>query len=94
MGLSIVPTVYIETSALGNVTDSSQVRSLANKLIRYMLEVDTAIQKATAIPMRSKFDRILLDYDWTPNTRATFFQLLRYVQELLPTTSVESTIPL
>ncbi|CAN5453862.1 hypothetical protein BH10BAC6_BH10BAC6_12650 [soil metagenome] len=93
-GLSIVPTVFIVSSALNHVEDSSQVRSLASKLIRYMLEVDTAIQVAAGTPTRSHFQRLLLDYDWTPSTSHTFFQLLRYVQELLPTTSVESTIRL
>lgn len=93
-GLSIVPTVYIVPEVLSRDNDSSHLRSLAQKLVRYMLEVDTAIYVAAGIPPRSHFDRVLLDYDWTPNTRKVFFRLLRIVQELLPTTSVESTIRL
>jgi hypothetical protein len=93
-GLSIVPTVYIVPAALRNDYDSSRLRAFAKKLVRYMMEVDTAIHQAAGTSPRSHFERVLLDYDWTPSTREVFFRLLRSVQELLPATSVESTIRL
>lgn len=93
-GLSIVPTVFIVPETLRNASDSGQLRSLARKLVRFMLEIDTVLQSAAGCPLRTTFPRLLLDYDWTPNTRLTFFQLIRYVQEQLPSTSVESTIRL
>ncbi len=93
-GLSIVPTVFIVSDALRDGNDSTLLRSFAIRLIRYMMEIDSAVHVAAGTPPRSHFDRVLLDYDWTPNTRKDYFRLLRIVQELLPTTSVESTIRL
>lgn len=93
-GLSIVPTVYIVPQSLSHEPDTSQLRSFASKLMRYVMEVDSAICLAAGIPQRSHPERVLIDYDWTPSTRETFFRLLKRIQELLPSTSVESTIRL
>ncbi|MBK6759579.1 MAG: hypothetical protein IPG73_02540 [Ignavibacteria bacterium] len=93
-GLSIVPTVFLDPDVLRDAHDSTVLHGLAYRLVRYLREIDTVIHSAAGIAIRPTFQRLLLDCDWTPSTRTTYFQFVQYVQALLPSTSVETTIRL
>lgn len=72
-GIQVIPTVFITNECIERL-DSSQVNSLATKLTRLVMSIDSANAFSLQIP------EIQIDCDWTPKTKEKYFALLKAIK--------------
>ena len=78
-----VPTIYITNRTL---THTKSIDSLAQKIIDYTQDI---LKKWPTPPTK-----LQLDNDWTPSTKAKYFQLIRYIKSKANFETLSTTIRL
>ena len=85
-GIQIVPTVFITNECIERI-DPSQINSLADKLTRLLMSINSANAFSQQIP------EIQIDCDWTPKTKEKYFALLKAIK-INSHTTISATIRL